>query len=130
MPITRFDSWKEARNWYQRQRGVDILPIYERMRQIAARHQTIAYMRLPLAQQIGRRWIGEIVGCVSEEEVTKSGRLLSVLVVRSDTGLPGVGFFLLDTVIDRHGSLRPQKSGVLTAHQRQVIQIEQTRAWR
>ena len=70
MPTTRFDDWAKLRRYSMVPRGINIEPLYDRLRIIARRGPgaTVAYMSLPQAGRIGRRSIGEVVGVVLKKK--------------------------------------------------------------
>ena len=60
--------------------------------------RTVTYSILQSDLHLPRQDTGEILGEVSNREHKDGRPRLSALVVRKDTGLPGVGFFGLDGV--------------------------------
>ena len=121
------DAYPEAKRDYAA-RGIDLDRVYRELKNVAMRRGTIPYMRLPEASKIGRRWIGEIVGLISEAESAEGRPLLSVVAVSASTGLPSVGFFDLEAIEERHPHLR-RSGNHLTKAQRDFVRAEQSRAY-
>ena len=63
--------------------------IREKLIKVAKGKKTIYYSELG----INRRWVGEIVGDISIYEREQGRPLLSAVVVRKDTKMPGEGFW-------------------------------------
>jgi len=103
---------------------------------VARGRHTITYGELMKEFHINRRWIGGIVGRISEDEHKKGRPRLSAIVVRarSETnvcplGTPGGGFFGipdLPAFIKREESEFTNK---LSIQEQQFIAEEQKKAW-
>lgn len=85
------------------------LPLYEKLKKVAAAGRTITYGDAGKVASLGPRdpELHAILDEVSEREHAARRPLLSVIVVRLDTGMPGLGFFKLPR---RLGLLEPGES--------------------
>lgn len=75
--------------------------IYERLKEVARAGETITYSEiapmadLDMSSQADRTEIGRILGAISTREHEDGRPLLSAVVVLSNIGYPGKGFFTL-----------------------------------
>jgi len=94
-------------------------PVFKQVRdkliEVAKNHGTITYGEVGEIMGIKQpgnhlsRETGQICGEISEEEHRKGNPLLSAAVVRSDTGLPGDGFFYLANELNLYRSSEETK---------------------
>jgi hypothetical protein len=78
-----------------------------------------------------RRYMGTIVGKISEEELLKGNPPLSAIVVRVATGYPGGGFFELSCTppaLARHGKV--QFSRPLGNADKEYVRNQQAAVWK
>jgi len=82
--------------------------IYECLKEVARASQTITYgeiapmANLNMESQADRNEIGRILGAISEREHAEGRPLLSAVVVLSEIGYPGKGFFTLAQELGVH----------------------------
>jgi len=75
--------------------------IYERLKEVARARRRITYgeiapmAELDMSNPADRNEIAAILDAISSREYHEDRPLLSAVVVRSDTGYPGKGFFTL-----------------------------------
>jgi hypothetical protein len=83
--------------------------VYDRLKEAARRRQLITYKELAAA--VGLDWnknygkcrqIFSILRAICTAEVEQGRPMLSAVVVRQDTGMPGSGFFALARKLGRH----------------------------
>jgi len=78
-----------------------------------------------------RRYMGTIVGAISEEEILKDSPPLSAIVIGVTTGYPGGGFFGLPCIppaLARHG--KAQQSMPLTEADKEYVRAQQAEVWK
>jgi hypothetical protein len=78
-----------------------------------------------------RRYMGTIVGEISEKEILNGNPPLSAIVIGVTTGYPGGGFFGLPCIpptLARHG--RAQQSLPLTEVDKEYIRAQQSAVWK
>jgi hypothetical protein len=83
--------------------------VYDRLKEVAQQRQLITYKEL--AAVVGLDWnknygkcrqIFSILRAICTAEVEQGHPMLSAVVVRQDTGMPGRGFFALACKLGRH----------------------------
>jgi hypothetical protein len=83
--------------------------VYDRLKEVARRKQLITYKEL--AATVGLDWnkdygkccqIFSILRAICTAEVEQGHPMLSAVVVRQDTRMPGVGFFALARQLGRY----------------------------
>ena len=86
-------------------------PIYAKLKEVAKQKQLITYKELAAA--VGLDWnknygkcrqIFSILRAICTAEVEQGQPMLSAIVVRQDTGMPGAGFFALARKLGRYQS--------------------------
>jgi len=99
---------------------------------VAGEGRTITYKELQIEFHLPRQQTGEIVGKISEMEFSEDRPLLSAIVVRKDTRLPGVGFFGLPVGIPQElgwQSQEPSPSSQKKARREAFARREQVRVF-
>lgn len=77
-----------------------------------------------------RRYMGTVVGEISEEELVKGNPPLSAIVVRIVTGYPGGGFFGLPCTPPHLMRTKAQFSEALSNADKEYVRLQQEAVWK